>query len=131
MKDGAGFTTGELTFHALVSNHTASLRPIGVPVHPKRSGIRYLALALMMVFVLVGSAHGFLHHHHTNQTEEQDCAFCNFHNNTKLSDVSITLPDLTPVFLLLFTFAVFQAFFKPLAFAVHSGRAPPAVPASI
>ena len=96
-------------------------------MHPKRSGIRFLALALMMAFALVGSAYGFLHHHHNNQTEEQDCAFCNFHNNTKLSDVSITFPDLTPAFLLLFTFAVFQAFFKPLAFSIHSGRAPPVV----
>ena|ERR1700690_632935 len=115
----------------MLSNHTLSLQPLGVPVPSKRSGIRFLALALMMVFVLLGSAHGFLHHHHHSQTEEQDCAFCNFHNNTKLSDVSITLPDLTPVFLLLFIFAAFQAFYKPLAFSIHSGRAPPVVPASI
>ncbi len=97
----------------------------------KRSGIRFLALALLMVFTLVSSAHGFMHHHHHSQTEEQDCAFCSFHNNNKLADVFIAFPDLTPVFLLLFTFAIFQAAYNPPAFSIHSGRAPPVVASPI
>ena len=80
-----------------------------------------------MAFTLVGSAHGFIHHHHHSETEEQDCAFCNFHSNTKLADISVTLPDLTPVFLLLFVFAAFLTAYEPPAFSVHSGRAPPAL----
>ena len=97
----------------------------------KRNGFRLLALALLMVFTLVGSAHGFIHHHHESQTEEQDCAFCSFHNNTKFSDISVVLPDLTPAFVLFFVLVVVQSIFEPQAFSVHSGRAPPAVPPSI
>lgn len=84
-----------------------------------------------MAVALVGSAHGFLHHHHHSQTEEQDCALCNFHHNVSFTDISVTLPDLTPTFLLLFVLAVFSSIFEPQAFSVHSGRAPPALPSSI
>jgi len=92
---------------------------------PTKSGIRVLALAVMMVFTLVGSAHGFLHHHHHSEGEEQDCAFCSYYNHSSFSDISVAVPDFTPVFLLLFTLTIFRAVFKPVAFSIHSGRAPP------
>jgi hypothetical protein len=81
----------------------------------------------MMVFTLVGSAHGFLHHHHHSESEEQDCAFCSYYNHSSQTDLADVCPDLVPVFLLLFTVAVFLPSFQPVAFSAHSGRAPPAL----
>jgi len=85
-------------------------------------------MALLVAIALAGSAHGFLHHHHESQTEEQDCALCNFHHNVSFSNLSAIVPDLTPVFFLLFLFIPPRTPFKPQAFSVHPGRAPPAIP---
>ncbi len=94
---------------------------------PTKSRMRILALAMMMVFGLAGSAHGFLHHHHHSESEEQDCAFCSYYNHASQTDLPNACPNLVPVFLLLFTLAVFHPSFKPVAFSAHSGRAPPAI----
>lgn len=88
--------------------------------------IKALALSLMVIFTLVVTAEGFIHHHH-EQTEDQDCSYCSFHKATSQSDISVSPLHLVPLFSVFFAIVILQQSIRPLQFSSSSGRSPPAV----
>ena len=88
--------------------------------------IKALALSLMVVFTMVVSAEGFIHHHH-EKTEGQDCSYCSFHKTTSQTDISVTPLQLIPLFLVFFAVFILKQSIRSIQFSSNSGRSPPAV----
>lgn len=86
--------------------------------------IKILALSLAITFSWVTLSENFVHHHH-DDTEDQDCAYCKFHKNISHSNLSAAPLNLIPLFLVLFVTPSFSTTEFALVQTQHSGRAPP------
>jgi hypothetical protein len=95
----------------------------GVQMHlPK--WVKFLALSMMLTFSWVALSENFVHHHHT-ETEEHDCAYCQFHKTVSNADISVAPINIIPLFLVLFVTLGFSTTEFKFVQTQHSGRAPP------
>jgi hypothetical protein len=86
--------------------------------------IQILALSLALSFSWVALSENFVHHHHT-ETEEHDCAYCQFHKTVSNADIVVAPLHFIPIFLVLFVTLVFTTTEFKLVQRRYSGRAPP------
>jgi hypothetical protein len=90
-----------------------------------KSRIKFFVFPLALAFLLVGSAEGFVHHHH-EQTEDRDCAYCGFHQATSQSDFSFPAMVVIPLFSVFFSVVSLYVSYPSPGFTLASGRSPPA-----
>ena len=92
--------------------------------------IKILAISLALSFSWVALSENFVHHHHT-ETEDQDCAYCQFHKTVSNSDISVAPLNIIPLFIVLLVMLGFTTTEFTVVRTQHSGRAPPRFPNSV
>ena len=86
--------------------------------------IQILAFSLTLSFSWIALSENFVHHHHT-ETEDQDCAYCQFHKTVSNADISVAPLNIIPLFIVLFVMLVFSTTEFSVVRTRYSGRAPP------
>jgi ABC-type uncharacterized transport system permease subunit len=88
--------------------------------------VKFLAVFMLASFSWVALSENFVHHHHT-ETEEHDCAYCQFHKTVSNADISTAPINIIPLFLVLFIAFVFSTTKFTFIEVEYPGRAPPVV----
>ena len=86
--------------------------------------VKFFAVFLFASFAWVSLSENFVHHHHSD-SEEQDCAYCQFHKTVSNANISTAPLHLIPLFIVLFVLVVFSTNEFSSVQKQYSGRAPP------
>lgn len=94
-----------------------------------RKWVKFIALAVFLVFAGVELSEGYIHHHHEKtEDSDNDCSYCSFHKAFSKADFSVApFVELVPLFFLFLTGLVFFQSYLGSRFLLPTGRAPPVV----
>lgn len=88
------------------------------------SWVKFFAVFMFVTFAWVSLSENFVHHHHS-ATEEQDCAYCQFHKNFSNSDISTAPLHLIPLFIAFFVVLIYSSHEFKVVPTQYPSRAPP------
>ena len=83
-----------------------------------RKWVKFIALAVFLIFAGVELSEGYIHHHHEKtEDSDDDCSYCSFHKAFSKVDFSAApLVDLVPLFFLFFAGLVYLPTFHGFPF---------------